>query len=46
MCVQAPQEKKELERQKLETVKARWGPRRTKAREDKAKRWELILRDE
>ena len=46
MCVQAPQEKKELERQKLEAVKARWGPRRTKAREDKAKRWELILRDE
>ena len=46
MCCQAPQEKKELERQKLEAKKVQWGPRRTKAREDKLKRWELILKDE
>jgi hypothetical protein len=46
MCCQAPPQKQELERQKLEAQKAKWGPRRTKAREDKLRRWELILRDE
>jgi hypothetical protein len=46
ICCEATPEKKELERQKLEAQKARWGPRRTMAREDKLKRWDLILRDE
>jgi hypothetical protein len=30
----------------LDAIRARWGPRRTKAREDRARRWELILKDE
>ena len=46
MCCQAPSEKKELERQKVEAIKARWGPKRTRAREDRVKRRDLILRDE
>ena len=46
ICCQTAPEKKELERSKLQTVKARWGPKRTRAREDRAKRRDLILKDE
>lgn len=46
MCCEAPEEKKELERQKLEALRARWGPKRRRAREDMLKRKELALRDE
>ena len=46
MCCPATPEKKEMDKQKLEAQKARWGPRRTKAREDRQKRWDLILKDE
>ena len=45
MCASAP-EKAELEQKKVEAVRAKWGPRRTKAREDRVKRRELILKDE
>jgi hypothetical protein len=45
-CCQAPQEKKELEGKKVQAARARWGPRRTRAREDRLKRKELILKDE
>lgn len=46
MCCEAPEEKKELERQKLEALRSRWGGRKTRAREDMLKRKELALRDE
>ena len=46
MITEAPEEKRELERQKLEAVKARWGPTRTAAREDRQRRKELAKRDE
>jgi hypothetical protein len=46
MCCEAPPEKKELEKQKVEALRARWGPRRTRAREDRLKRKELALKDE
>lgn len=45
MCAQAPEEKKERDRQKLEIQKARWGPKKTMAREDRLKRRELALKD-
>jgi len=46
MCCEAPEEKKERDRQNMEAIKARWGPRRTMAREDRDKRYEMALRDE
>lgn len=46
MCCEAPQEKKDLEKAKLEAVKARWGPKKRMAREDRAKRQEMAKRDE
>jgi hypothetical protein len=45
ICVDTPAEKKERDRQKMEAAMARWGPRRTKAREDRIKRKELALKD-
>lgn len=45
MCAEAPEEKKERDRQKLEALKARWGPKKTLAREDRLKRKELALKD-
>lgn len=44
--VQAPVEKRKIERSQLEAVKAKWGPRRRLAREDRVKRIELAKRDE
>jgi hypothetical protein len=46
ICCQASAEKKELDRQQLEAIKARWGPKRTRAREDRLKRRDLILKDD
>jgi hypothetical protein len=46
MCCEAPAEKKERDREKEDAMKARWGPRRRKAREDREKRIQLALRDE
>ena len=45
MITRASEERLEQSRQALENVKARWGKRRTYAREDRAKRRELWLRD-
>ncbi|ESZ96520.1 hypothetical protein SBOR_3142 [Sclerotinia borealis F-4128] len=45
MITEAPEEKRELERQKLEAVKAKWGPTRTAARENRQRRVELAKRD-
>jgi len=46
MCCEAPKEKVEMERAKVETVRAKWGPKRRMAREDRVKRRELAYRDE
>lgn len=43
---QAPEEKIKHDRELLEARIARWGPKRTKAREDKLRRFQLALRDE
>ncbi|TAQ89380.1 hypothetical protein B7494_g2264 [Chlorociboria aeruginascens] len=42
---EAPESKQELEKAKVEAVRARWGPRRTMAREDRVKRLALSRRD-
>ncbi|KAJ9141772.1 hypothetical protein NKR23_g7848, partial [Pleurostoma richardsiae] len=46
MACQAPREKLESDRERVERVKARWGPRRSKAREDRQRRREMLLRGE
>jgi hypothetical protein len=46
ICCEATEEKKAVERAKVEAVKARWGPKRRMAREDRLKRREAIYRDE
>jgi hypothetical protein len=46
MCCGATKEKIEAEKAKLEVLKARWGPKRRMAREDKVKRREAVYRDE
>jgi hypothetical protein len=45
MCAQAPAEKVERDKLKLEVQKSRWGPKKTMAREDRLKRRELALKD-
>ena len=46
MCCEATKEKVEVEKAKLEALKARWGPKRRMAREDRVKRREAVYRDE
>jgi hypothetical protein len=46
MCCEATKEKIEAEKAKLEALKARWGPKRRMAREDRVKRREAVYRDE
>jgi hypothetical protein len=46
MCCEAPKEKADAEAAKLAAIKARWGPKRTRAREDREKRLEAVYRDE
>lgn len=45
-CCQAPKEKIEFERKKLELASQRWGAIKRKAKEDKAKRREMLYRGE
>ncbi|KAI0881731.1 mitochondrial ribosomal protein subunit L20-domain-containing protein [Annulohypoxylon maeteangense] len=45
MCCRASAEHKDRERERLEAVKARWGPMKTLAREDRKKRKVLLLKD-
>lgn len=45
-CCQAPKDKIEFERKKLELIRQRWGPIRAKAREQKARRTEMLYRGE
>lgn len=46
MCCRAPAEHKASEKARLEAIKARWGPIRTKAREERQKRKVLLGRDQ
>ena len=46
MCSQATEEKLAQQKQKVEQAKARWGPIRAKAREDRRRRKEMIYRGE
>ncbi|KAI0134557.1 mitochondrial ribosomal protein subunit L20-domain-containing protein [Xylariales sp. AK1849] len=46
MCCRASSEHRGNERARLEAIKARWGPIRTKAREDRQKRKVLLGRSE
>jgi hypothetical protein len=46
ICCQATDEKIAAEKAKLEAVKAKWGPKRTMAREDRLKRRQAVYRDE
>ncbi|KAK2755427.1 hypothetical protein CKAH01_01319 [Colletotrichum kahawae] len=46
ICTPAPREHKEKLAQKLDTVKEGWGKIRTKAREDRSRRKEMLLRGE
>jgi hypothetical protein len=46
MCCEAPKEKIEAAKAQVEAIKARWGPKRKMAREDRVKRREAAYRDE
>jgi hypothetical protein len=46
ICCEATKEKVEAEKAKLEALKARWGPKRRMAREDRIKRREASYRDD
>ncbi|KAL1874852.1 hypothetical protein Daus18300_003393 [Diaporthe australafricana] len=46
MCCQAPKEKLEFERKKMELIRQRWGPMRAKAKEEKHRRTEMLYRGE
>lgn len=45
-CCQAPKEKLEFERKKLELISKRWGAIKRKARDDREKRREMLFRGE
>lgn len=45
-CCQAPKEKIEFERKKLELISKRWGAMKRKAKEDKERRREMLFRGE
>lgn len=44
MCCKASREHKDRERERLDAIKARWGPIRAHARDERKKRKELLLR--
>ncbi|KAJ9154709.1 hypothetical protein NKR19_g4507 [Coniochaeta hoffmannii] len=46
MCCHAPKEHQEQHRERLAAVRERWGPKRTKAREDRVRRKDMLLRGE
>ncbi|KAJ4302290.1 hypothetical protein N0V88_002433 [Collariella sp. IMI 366227] len=43
MCCQAPKDHKEQVEAVEEKNKARWGPRKRQAREDRARRWDMVF---
>ncbi|KAI0601677.1 mitochondrial ribosomal protein subunit L20-domain-containing protein [Biscogniauxia sp. FL1348] len=46
MCCRASREHRDQERERLEAIRARWGPVRTTAREERQKRRKMLLRSE
>lgn len=46
MCCHAPKEHQEKHKERLAAVRERWGPKRTKAREDRVRRKDMLLRGE
>ncbi|KAK3995129.1 mitochondrial ribosomal protein subunit L20-domain-containing protein [Cladorrhinum sp. PSN332] len=46
MCVKSPREHRDQHKAKEAAVKARWGPKRTAAREERARRWAMLFRGE
>lgn len=46
MCTHAPKEHQEAHKARLAAIRARWGPIRAKAREDRARRRQMLLRGE
>jgi hypothetical protein len=46
MCCHAPREHQEQHKERLAAVRERWGPKRTKAREDRVRRKDMLLRGE
>lgn len=46
MCCQSPREHRDKVKAQEEAVKARWGPRRAAAREERRRRWEMVLNGE
>lgn len=45
-CCQAPREKLEFERRKIEAMRQRWGPAKKKAEEERHKRLAMFYRGE
>ncbi|KAI1491787.1 mitochondrial ribosomal protein subunit L20-domain-containing protein [Biscogniauxia mediterranea] len=46
MCCRASREHRDQERERLDAIRARWGPIRTNAREERQKRRKMLLRGE
>ncbi|GAB1315059.1 54S ribosomal protein L20, mitochondrial [Madurella fahalii] len=46
MCCQSPREHRDQVKAQEEAVKERWGPRRAAAREERRRRWEMVLNGE
>lgn len=46
MCVRSPREHRDKHKAAEAAVKARWGPKRTAAREERARRWAMLFRGE
>lgn len=46
MCCHAPKEHQEMHKERLAAVRESWGPKRTKAREDRVRRKDMLLRGE
>lgn len=46
MCCQSPREHRDAAKAREEAVKARWGPKRAAAREERRRRWEMIANGE
>lgn len=46
MCTHAPKEHQQEHKAKLAAIRARWGPIRAKAREDRMRRKQMLLRGE
>jgi hypothetical protein len=46
MCCHAPKEHQDRHKERLAAARERWGPKRAKAREDRVRRKEMLLRGE